>query len=580
MLIIGTFAAYALARLDFRGKNLALSAIIATSMFPGIALVVPLLKIFTDIGWINTYQALILPSMSFALPLAVWNLTAFFRQMPQELEQAAMVDGCTQWQAFRKVIIPLAAPGVFTTAIIAFVAAWNEFIIALTMTNKSDFFTAVVAISQFQGKTGRDIPFGSQMAAGVILTDPAGDHGAGLPAPHRERPDRRRREVAGCRNDDWWRDAVIYQVYIRSFADGDGDGLGDIAGIRSRLRYLADLGVDAVWINPWYPSPMADAGYDVSDYRDVEPRFGTLADAEALIARGARARAAGAARHRAQPHLRPAPLVRRGAGAPARGRRRATATCSGPAAGADGDEPPNDWQSVFGGPAWKRVTEADGSPGEWYLHLFAPEQPDLNWEHPEVRADFEETLRFWFDRGVDGFRIDVAHSLVKEDGLPDADGPGVAAAAGRGRRRAASARRGSRTRSGTATRCTRSTAPGGGSPTPTTRRGCSSPRRGSTSPSGWPATCAPTSCTPPSTSPTCSAPWDAGYLRHVIDETLDEHGAVGAPATWVLSNHDVVRHVSRYAREQDAPGQQRRCSCSACRPTSSSGAAGPARPCC
>ena len=172
VLIIGIFSAYALARLDFRGKNLALSLIIATSMFPGIALVVPLLKIFTDIGWINTYQALILPSMSFALPLSVWNLTAFFRQMPQELEQAAMVDGCTQWQAFRKIIIPLAAPGVFTTAIIAFVAAWNEFIIALTMTNKSDFFTAVVAVSQFTGTTGRDTPFGTQMAAGVILTIP------------------------------------------------------------------------------------------------------------------------------------------------------------------------------------------------------------------------------------------------------------------------------------------------------------------------------------------------------------------------------------------------------------------------
>ncbi len=172
VLLIGTFAAYALARLDFRGKNLALSLIIATSMFPGIALVVPLLKIFTDINWINTYQALILPSMSFALPLSVWNLTAFFRQMPQELEQAAMVDGCTQWQAFRKIIIPLAAPGVFTTAIIAFVAAWNEFIIALTMTNKSDFFTAVVAVSQFTGSTGRDTPFGTQMAAGVILTIP------------------------------------------------------------------------------------------------------------------------------------------------------------------------------------------------------------------------------------------------------------------------------------------------------------------------------------------------------------------------------------------------------------------------
>jgi trehalose/maltose transport system permease protein len=172
VLIIGTFAAYALARLDFAGKNFVLGMIIAVSMFPGIALVVPLLKLFTDIGWINTYQALILPSMSFALPLAVWNLTAFFRQMPAELEQAAMVDGCTQGQAFRKVIIPLAAPGVFTTAIITFVAAWNEFIIALSMTNKPEIRTATVAVSLFTGATGRDIPYGSQMAAGVLLTIP------------------------------------------------------------------------------------------------------------------------------------------------------------------------------------------------------------------------------------------------------------------------------------------------------------------------------------------------------------------------------------------------------------------------
>jgi multiple sugar transport system permease protein len=171
-LVIGTFAAYALARLDFRGKNISLAVIIATSMFPGIAMVIPLFKLFTDINWINTYQALILPAMSFALPLAVWNLTAFFRQMPAELEQAAMVDGCTQAQAFRRVIMPLAAPGVFTTAIIVFVAAWNEYIIALTMTNKADYPTATVAVTFFTGTTGRDIPFGSIMAAGVILTVP------------------------------------------------------------------------------------------------------------------------------------------------------------------------------------------------------------------------------------------------------------------------------------------------------------------------------------------------------------------------------------------------------------------------
>jgi len=172
VLFIATLTAYALARLRFRGKNFWLSIIIATSMFPGIAMVIPLFSLFTDIGWINTYQALILPAMSFALPLAVWNLVAFFRQMPAELEQAAMVDGCTQGQAFRKVILPLAAPGVFTTAIIVFVAAWNEYIIALTMTNKWEYRTATVAVTFFTGATGRDIPFGSIMAAGVILTVP------------------------------------------------------------------------------------------------------------------------------------------------------------------------------------------------------------------------------------------------------------------------------------------------------------------------------------------------------------------------------------------------------------------------
>ncbi|HEY8371726.1 MAG TPA: carbohydrate ABC transporter permease [Pseudonocardiaceae bacterium] len=171
-LLVGTFAAYALARLDFRFKTAVAGVIIATSMFPGISLVVPLLKLFTDIGWINTYQAMILPSLSFTLPLAVWNLTAFFRQLPVELEQAAMVDGCTRGQAFRKVILPLAAPGMFTTAIITFIAAWNEFIIALSMVNDKNMQTATVAISRFTGITGFDQPFGTQMAAGVIVTVP------------------------------------------------------------------------------------------------------------------------------------------------------------------------------------------------------------------------------------------------------------------------------------------------------------------------------------------------------------------------------------------------------------------------
>jgi trehalose/maltose transport system permease protein len=171
-LVVGTFAAYTLARLDFRGKNVAAAVIIATSMFPGVSLIVPLLKLFTQIGWINTYQAMIMPSLSFALPLAVWTLATFFRQMPKELEEAAMVDGLTRGQAFRKVILPLAAPGMFTTAIITFIAAWNEFIIALSMVNEKEMKTATVAISQFTGISGFDSPFGTKMAAGVVVTVP------------------------------------------------------------------------------------------------------------------------------------------------------------------------------------------------------------------------------------------------------------------------------------------------------------------------------------------------------------------------------------------------------------------------
>ncbi|MER7156085.1 carbohydrate ABC transporter permease [Streptomyces lydicus] len=171
-LVLATFTAYAMARLEFRLKRLVLTLIIATSMFPVVSLVVPLLKMFVDFGWINSYQAMIVPSMSFTLPLAVWNLTAFFRQMPDELEHAAMVDGCTRGQAFRKIIIPLAAPGMFTTAIITFIAAWNEFLIALSMTNKPEMQTAPVAISTFSGASQFETPFGSQMAAGVLVTVP------------------------------------------------------------------------------------------------------------------------------------------------------------------------------------------------------------------------------------------------------------------------------------------------------------------------------------------------------------------------------------------------------------------------
>ena len=171
-LAVATFTAYALARLDFRGKGVLMLLIIATSMFPLVAIIVPLLKNFASWGWTDTYQAMIVPDLSFSLPLAVWNLTSFFRQMPQELEQSAMVDGCTPGQAFRKVILPLAAPGIFTTAIIIFIGAWNEFLVAVTMIINPSMQPATVLLSKFTGDSQFNTPFGSQMAAGVIMTLP------------------------------------------------------------------------------------------------------------------------------------------------------------------------------------------------------------------------------------------------------------------------------------------------------------------------------------------------------------------------------------------------------------------------
>jgi len=171
-MLIATFAAYALARLDFPGKGFLLTLIVAISMFPLVAIIVPLLKLFTDWQWINTYQSMILPDLSFALPLAVWTLTTFFRQMPAELEQAAMIDGCTPWQAFRKVILPLASPGIFSTAIIVFINAWNEFLVASTMVNNPAMQTAPVALSKFGGTSQFETPYATQMAAGVVVTIP------------------------------------------------------------------------------------------------------------------------------------------------------------------------------------------------------------------------------------------------------------------------------------------------------------------------------------------------------------------------------------------------------------------------
>jgi alpha-glucosidase len=216
----------------------------------------------------------------------------------------------------------------------------------------------------------------------------------------------------------WWRDAVTYQIYIRSFADSNGDGIGDIEGIRSKLGYLNSLGVDAIWITPWYPSPQNDHGYDVANYMDIEPMYGSLDDAKKLIKEchslGLKLIVDIVPNHSSDQHLWFQEALRSPIGSPARDR-----YIFRDGKGEHGELPPNNWQSVFGGPAWHRLLDSDGNPEQWYLHLFAVEQPDFNWENREVREHFEGILKFWLDLGVDGFRIDVAHALIKYPGLPD-----------------------------------------------------------------------------------------------------------------------------------------------------------------
>jgi alpha-glucosidase len=216
----------------------------------------------------------------------------------------------------------------------------------------------------------------------------------------------------------WWRDAVTYQIYIRSFADSNGDGIGDINGIRSRLPYLKELGIDAIWITPWFPSPQKDHGYDVANYFDIEPDYGTLGDAKALIAEahelGIRVLLDIVPNHCSDQHEWFQAALKAAPGSKERERFHFL-----DGKGKNGELPPNNWPSVFGGDAWQRVIEADGKPGQWYLHIFATEQPDFNWENAEVREHFENILKFWLDLGVDGFRIDVAHAMIKAEGLPD-----------------------------------------------------------------------------------------------------------------------------------------------------------------
>jgi alpha-glucosidase len=338
----------------------------------------------------------------------------------------------------------------------------------------------------------------------------------------------------------WWRSAVIYEVYIRSFADGDGDGVGDIAGLRSRLPYLADLGVDAVWITPWYPSPMQDGGYDVADLRGIDPRFGTLEEARRLVA-DAHALGLRVLLDLVPNHLSDRHPWFQAALVAAPGSRERARFIFRDGRGPGGDEPPNDWTSNFGGSAWTRVTLPDGRPGQWYLHLFTPGQPDLDWTNREVREEFARTMGFWFELGVDGFRIDVAHGLIKADGLPDLRS--IDSSPERGE--AVDHPHWDRDEVHEIYRSWRALADAYEDPRMFVAEAwVNGPER-------LARYVRPDELHTAFNFDFLLAPWHAAPMRRSIVATLRAHEAVGAAPTWVLSNHDTVREVSRYARPAD-----------------------------
>jgi alpha-glucosidase len=346
----------------------------------------------------------------------------------------------------------------------------------------------------------------------------------------------------------WWKDAVFYQVYIRSFADSDGDGLGDLPGLTSRLPYLRDLGVDAVWITPFYPSPQHDAGYDVSDYVDVDPRFGSLADADTLLAKahslGLKVVVDLVPNHTSSEHVWFRAALASEPGSPERAR-----YLFRKGKGRGGVNPPNNWQSVFGGPAWTRVPD-----GEWYLHLFDTTQPDLDWRHPEVPAMFEDVLRFWLDRGVDGFRVDVAHGLFKVESLRDQrdlDTPPAPAA-----QQARAAEQGA---VGSLVPQHLGDEPMWDQPEvhdvyrawhrilaeyDGDRMGVA--EAWTQTPESMARYVRPDELQQAFNFSWLLAPWSASAFVDVITGSLAAVAPVGAVPTWVLSNHDVIRHPTRY----------------------------------
>ncbi|MEV8267536.1 glycoside hydrolase family 13 protein [Microbacterium sp. NPDC076911] len=350
-------------------------------------------------------------------------------------------------------------------------------------------------------------------------------------------------ESKGRVGNEWWRTAVIYQIYPRSFADATGNGIGDLPGITSHMSDLSDLGVDAVWLSPFQRSPQKDAGYDVSDYCDVDPLFGTLDDFDDMLAaaheRSIRIIVDLVPNHSSDQHVWFQQAL---AAAPGSAERARYMFRDGK--GANGELPPNNWDSVFGGPAWTRIEEADGSDGQWYLHLFDSSQPDFDWTNEVVREEFRDILRFWLDRGVDGFRVDVAHGMIKADGLPDYTPDPEAGSMGgeaadvpywgqdgvhdiyRDWHQVVAEYEGDRAL------CAEAWMP---------------------TPEKTALWVRPDEMHQAFNFAYLETAWDAAALRAVIDRSLKAYGAVGAPSTWVLSNHDVVRHASRLALTAENP---------------------------
>ncbi|WP_416531463.1 glycoside hydrolase family 13 protein [Streptomyces coelicoflavus] len=342
------------------------------------------------------------------------------------------------------------------------------------------------------------------------------------------------------RDPNWWRQAVIYQVYPRSFADADGDGLGDLRGVTQRLTHLAALGVDALWLSPFYPSELADGGYDVDDYRDVDPRLGTLDDFDAMAAEahrlGLKVIVDLVPNHTSHRHAWFREALAAGPGSAARDR-----YVFRDGRGAHGELPPTDWQSVFGGSAWQRVPD-----GQWYLHLFAPQQPDLNWENEQVRADFRTTLKFWCDRGVDGFRVDVAHALVKDltEPLRDLGAPELSGEAALARFAPGTHPFYDRDDVHEIYRDWRKILDAYTPPrTAVAEAWVPGPRRV--------LYARPDELGQAFNFEYLQTGWDAGELREIITGSLADARAAGASATWVLSNHDVVRHATRLVLPPD-----------------------------